>query len=163
MSRRVGLLRVVAWAGWTLAALSLVALAAAWWVDRHRVWEEPRWMRERFVVIADRPRAPGDTAETWAIAFNPSCSHCLESLARASRLRVTANPVPRLALLVIDAPRDRVRMPVASEAIDQIWWDVHGVWRRRWGHRVYGEVLRFDAAGRYRGIVPPDAGRDRGS
>ncbi len=37
-----------------------------------------------------------------------------------------------------------------------VWWDARGDWRRRWGHRVYGEVMSCDRAGRFLGTRPPE-------
>ncbi len=66
-----------------LALIASVVLFAAigllWWSDRTRVWEEPRWDRARFVLLA----AP-DTAAARAlvVALHPGCSHCSERLAQ---------------------------------------------------------------------------------
>ena len=38
---------------------------------------------------------------------------------------------------------------------DETRWDSSQHWRRRWGHRVYGEVLCFEPDGRLRRTLPP--------
>jgi hypothetical protein len=153
VTRAAVLARVAGWAGWLIGGASIVALVWLWNADRHRHWEEPRWERASFVVLRDRLRAPGDSADTWMVAYNQQCAHCRHNLARAARLRPTIRPAPHLAVLLIDTEAPLARHAAGALAADQVFWDSLAVWRRRWGHRVYGEVLRFDATGRYRGAV----------
>lgn len=142
-------LRIVAWCGWALIAGSLIALGGALLRDRARPWDVPHWDPARFTVLRGRPKHR--PAETWVVAFQPACPHCRESLGRALRAAARDPHHPDVALLVIDASR-----PLADQAIDvapdlPVWWDEHQTWRERWGHRLYGEILRFGPDGRYRG------------
>lgn len=136
--------------GWLLALLALVALGGLWHFDRHRRWETPA-LSGRLLLLRD---APSDTAgELWLVAVNPECSHCLQVLAR-----LTASPPgdARVASLIVDSRARPDSLTLAALPGGPIWWDAGNDWRRRWGHRVYGEVLRFDRAGHYLGskLVP---------
>jgi hypothetical protein len=145
-ARRTGL----SLAGGLLAALAFVALGVAWHRDRARVWEPPRWDPARFEVLRDSVAPSEPCVETWAVVVNPLCPHCRASLERAiaARARPRAAPPLRLAVLLVDTPRRPEAALAAGFRVDQVWWDARAVWRRRWGHRVYGEVLCFDPAGR---------------
>lgn len=80
------------------------------------------------------------------LVVNPSCPHCTRQIRDflAFGERMTARPT--LALLVVDERRPPD--PRAFErGADQIWWDSRDLWRGEWGHRVYGELLRFDRRG----------------
>jgi hypothetical protein len=87
-------------------------------------------------------------AETWAVAVNPGCALCRGSLERAQAVRRLVRSPVRLAVLVVDSPHRPHSATVASLPADELRWDSTGAWRRRWGHRVYGELLCFDRAGR---------------
>jgi hypothetical protein len=127
---------------------SLLALAVGWRLDRLRHWESPRLDRAGLVLLAADGIAPA-AEETWLVAVHPACPHCLQSLARMRAARRQAPRWVRLAALIVDAPRRPPSGLAQTLAVDRVWWDSTGVWRRRWGHRIYGEVLRFDVAGRY--------------
>ncbi len=115
---------------------------------------------QRLCTAAERRGAATDTAETWVVAFHPLCRHCAESLERTTR-RAAAEPGrPHVVLLVIDAGRVLAESAASRHATLPVWWDARQVWRRRWGHRVYGEVLRFGPDGAYRGLLRP-AGVER--
>ncbi|HKQ58690.1 MAG TPA: hypothetical protein VJY35_12545 [Candidatus Eisenbacteria bacterium] len=114
-----------------------LALGGLWLADRGRRWEEPHWPDPSFVALRGAP-AQGPIR---VIAVNPSCSRCLESL------RIRAGADDRVALIVDTPRRPGVEMLRAIPAVAVVW-DRGGVWRARWGHRVYGEILDFDAAGR---------------
>jgi hypothetical protein len=64
---------------------------------------------------------------------------------------------PTLDALIVDAgtrPSPKALEPFRA---DGVWWDSSGVWRHAWGHRVYGEILRFAPDGTLRGVDPhPD-------
>ena len=62
---------------------------------------------------------------------------------------------PRVGALVVDTPRRPGARALAALAAGPVWWDARDDWRRRWGHRVYGEVLCFDRHGRYLDTRPP--------
>jgi len=145
-------LRIAARCGWALIATSLIALAGAVRHDRAQCWAQPRWDPASFTVLQDHSAA--DTAETWAVAFQPECPHCRESLQRARRAAGCDPAHPQVALLVIDAPRTLAERAAQTAPGLPVWWDEHQTWRQRWGHRSYGEVLRFAPDGRYRGRLP---------
>jgi hypothetical protein len=144
-------LRIAAWCGWALIAGSLAALAVLLVRDHAHEWDAPRWDPARFTVLrAQRHRRH---AETWALAFQPLCPHCHEGLGRVLKAAARAPSRPEVALLVIDASRDLADRAALTSPGLTVWWDEHQTWRRRWGHRLYGEVLRFDAGGRFRGSL----------
>jgi hypothetical protein len=136
-------------AAWVLPALALAALGWLWHQDRARAWRPPV-LGAPLVRLA----APADTAlATWLVAVNPDCPHCLQALARRR-----AHP-PRgaqVGALIVDAPRPSDPSRLAEWRVAPVWWDARGSWRREWGHRVYGEVLCFDARGRYLATLPPE-------
>ncbi len=142
---RPRLARAFAFAAVITFTAGVAALAALWAHDRTRRWEAPRFDPARFVLV-ESAAAPDPGAETWMLAVNPSCSHCAGQVRDfvATGERMTARPT--LALLVVDEPRrpDPAAFPPGA---DQIWWDAHAVWRGEWGHRLYGEMLRFDRRG----------------
>jgi hypothetical protein len=138
---------MVEWIGRGAVAAALVTLGALWCIDRSRTWEVPRWDDARLTLL--RARAPeGEPVETWAFAVNPRCESCRASLARGLAVRRAAHAPVRLAALVVDTKLRPDSATVAVLGADELRWDSTGVWRRRWGHRVYGEVLCFDRSGR---------------
>jgi hypothetical protein len=74
---------------------------------------------------------------------------------------VLADSARRLGIRVVALVVDSRAQPALHRAetlrVDELWWDAQGVWRHRWGHRLYGELMRFDAEGRL--LDGPDAGR----
>ena len=100
-----------------------------------------------------RGATAGPVAETWLVAVNPACPHCLETHAR---LAAGAGRGRRVGALVVDTPRRPGATTLAALAPGPVWWDARGDWRRRWGHRVYGEVLCFDRHGRYLATRSPN-------
>jgi hypothetical protein len=136
--------------------LLFVAIGALWLHDRSRLWEEPRWHSGRFELIARPAAGAAGDGELWLVAVNPDCGHCAGSLANAAAVRDRRADDTGLHALIVDQPGRPARDVFRGHDVDVVWWDEHGVWRRRWGHRVYGEVLRFDASGRYLGTWPPE-------
>ena len=138
-----------------IATGAWLTLGFAWWRDRHREWETPGWNPARFtrveVAASAAPAPTSAAAETWVIAVNLHCPHCLARLDALAGECAQDGDCPPLLALVVDAPRMPRPQEVGSLPVAQVWWDARGVWRNRWGHRVYGEVMRFDSAGRYRG------------
>lgn len=135
-------LRLAGWAAWLLALSALAALGWLRHADRERAWDPPR-LGAPLVLL--RGAAAGSSAETWLVAVNPACPHCLETHARlASR-----TGGPRVGALIVDTTRRPGATALAALASGPVWWDARGDWRQRWGHRVYGEVLCFDRHGRY--------------
>lgn len=133
-------------AGWLLGVplAGLVALGSVWLLDRTRPWETACWRTDRFVLVAGRPD-PGYRGERWVVAVQPDCRHCMAATPviadSARRLGV------RVAALLVDCRRAPDPARLRSLHVDELWWDADQVWRRRWGHRVYGELMRFDATG----------------
>jgi hypothetical protein len=135
--------RLAGWAGWALAGAALAALGWLWHLDRTRVWQTPGLGAPLVLVGAAR----GDSsAGTWLVAVNPDCPHCRQALVRLAAHR---RPGVRVGALIVDTPRRPGAATLAALPAAPVWWDAQGDWRRRWGHRVYGEVLCFDPRGRY--------------
>lgn len=135
--------RLAGWAGWTLAGAALAALGWLWHLDRARIWQTPGLGAPLVLVGA---ATADSSAGTWLVAVNPDCVHCRQALAR-----LTASPRRglRVGALIVDTPRRPGAATLAALRAAPLWWDARGDWRRRWGHRVYGEVLCFDPRGRY--------------
>lgn len=139
--------------------LGFVGLGAAWAVDRARTWERPRWEASRFVALRGGHVPPPGSHGLVAVAVNTRCPHCLESLAALADslepLRA-AGRAPRLVALVVDAPVRPGAREIARVNAGLVAWDSAQVWRHRWGRRLYGDVLHFDAGGRWTtGADPP--------
>lgn len=129
-------------------AVGVLALGAWWWADRAHRWERPAWRHRSFVPLRGEAGAsPGTT--TWVMAVNPRCPHCLTALVRLHAAWRTRAPEEKLVSLIVDTPVRPEPRTLRAVPTEQIWWDRDGIWRRRWGHRLYGELMRFDAAGRW--------------
>jgi hypothetical protein len=135
--------RLGGWVGGSLVAAALAALGWLWHLDRARIWQTPRLGAPLVLMCA---ATADSSAGTWLVAVNPDCAHCLQTLAR-----LVARPRRglRVGALIVDTPRRPAAATVAPLRATPLWWDERGDWRRRWGHRVYGEVLCFDPRGRY--------------
>ena len=142
--------RIAGWAGWVLGLAAFAALGWLWHVDRTRLWQTPG-LGAPLVLV--RAATVDSSAGTWLVAVNPDCPHCLQALAR-----LIARPRPglRVGALVVDTPRRPGAAVLAALRVAPLWWDARGDWRRRWGHRVYGQVLCFDPGGRYLGTRTAD-------
>jgi hypothetical protein len=134
---------LAAWVGAALAGVALAALGWLWHLDRTRIWQTPALGAPLELV---RAATADSSAGTWLVAVNPDCPRCLQALARLS-----AGPGRglRVGALIVDTPRRPGAATLAGLRAAPLWWDARGDWRRRWGHRVYGEVLCFDPRGRY--------------
>src|SRR5436853_337955 len=75
-------------------------------------------------------------------------------LALGAVRRVGRAPV-RVAAPVVDTKKRPPAATVEALAADELRWDSTGAWRHRWGHRVYGELLCFDRAGRFIRTLAP--------
>jgi hypothetical protein len=135
--------RLLGGTGAVLALLGFAALGWLWHLDRARAWETPALGPP--LVLLRGPAAARDAA-TWLVAVNPDCHHCREVL---RDLAARSPDCVRVGALVVDTPGRPGRSTLARLPGAPIWWDAKQVWRRRWGHRVYGEVIRFDPRGRY--------------
>jgi hypothetical protein len=139
----------MAFLGIVIAALMITGVM--WRRDRTASWTTPHFPAEGFQSFG--PRQPATHGrELWLVAMNPICPHCREHLAHAVAAHRPRGV--RLGILVVDTPKPPAASAFANVAVDGMWWDARDAWRRRWGHRVYGEVLVFDGAGRYLRTLP---------
>lgn len=137
-----------------LLALALfVALGAIWWRERTRRYEAPRWP-EPAVALLSAPE-PGAPAPRWIVAVNPECPHCAARLAQLRRDGSAAAVGAALGVLLVDVPRRPDSLVVGRGLAAGVWWDSAGVWRRRWGHRAYGETMVFGPAGALERVLAP--------
>ncbi len=132
------------------AALAAALLLGALWLgDRAHRWERPRWEGGSFVPLRAGPRVVGEAQPLWVVPVNPRCRHCLTTLRRLHVAWARQARPEELIALIVDT---RARPPAALlRAVPPVpvWWDRRGIWRRRWGHRLYGELIQFDATGRF--------------
>jgi hypothetical protein len=136
-----------------LALAILTAIGVLWWRDRTHVWETPRWDARRFERLA--PPLVAEHA-TWMVVVNPDCPHCRARLAELQRRPHDSRRDPALGALLVDVAR-RPRPPESGAPLEGgVYWDSLGIWRGRWGHRVYGEVLVFAADGSLERTVAPE-------
>ena len=133
--------------------LALASFAVVWRRDRIRQWERPRFDTAGFVQLSG---AAGEDrhGERWVVVVQHRCPHCREHLAEAVAAR-GQRPGLRLDALFVDTSTPPAAATFASNGVDGMWWDARDTWRRRWGHRLYGEVLVFDRRGRYLRTLPP--------
>ena len=146
--------RIVAWLGWGLAAGALLALGVLWRLERTQAWATPAIDPGRFVALRTAA-GPAPAAGTWLVALNPGCPHCMKSLGTVIAEHRDDPARPIISVLLVDMPQRLDAQRVAALPGDAVWWDARGDWRRRWGHRVYGEIMHFDADGNYLGTEPP--------
>jgi hypothetical protein len=140
---------------WIGLAAGSITLGALWVADRSHRWDRPRLDPATFEVLRGRPAAGPGSRDIVLVPLNPGCPRCLRSW---HRLLAACSPGPRCeryVALLVDVPRPPDLAALERLAAPRLWWDRNGVWRKRWGHRIYGERIRFDAAGRYRGTSPP--------
>lgn len=134
------------------ALLAVVALGAWWAADRARRWETPSLERASFRVV--RGDGPAPAGGVWLVPVNLRCGRCREQL-HAVLVSRAGGRSPQVVALIVDHDRAPRAETLADLPADQVWWDGTGTWRFRWGHRLYGEVVRFDRHGRYLGTQPP--------
>lgn len=141
-----------------LALAGALALGWTWHRDRARHWEEPAWAEDRFVRLRVGQRADPGTPATWMVPVNPRCPHCLATLRRLHATWRRGGRPERLIALIVDTPRRPGADALRAIPWLPVWWDRDGVWRKRWGHRLYGELIEFDPTGHYlRTIAARDA------
>ena len=137
------------------------ALGLAWWRDRARHFETPRFDATRFETLSPAESLAG--RERWLVAVNLDCPHCQAHLrALAARTATRAHP-PAMAVLVVDQPTQPPTLHLGVPLPGGAYWDRAQVWRESWGRRVYGETFRFDEVGRMlsttpAGVVPDSSG-----
>lgn len=135
-------LRLLMNAAMAVIVLATIALGALWAADRAKRWDAPRWTHADFEPL----RAPGAAGSRWMFVLNPACASCMATL-RGLESGGWSGPGP-LAVLIVDTPSRPGREDLDRIATPEVWWDRDNVWRERWGHRLYGEALLFDAGGR---------------
>lgn len=147
---------------WTMdiaagAALVAVVALGAWWTsDRARRWEQPRWSRDGFVLLRGDPSTGPAAPTLWVVAVNPRCPGCLVTFRRLHAAWTGRARPEALAVLIVDSPARPGAAALRGIPAVPVWWDRENRWRRRWGHRLYGEVLEFEASGRYRRSIAAD-------
>jgi hypothetical protein len=130
------------------ALLGALVLGGLWVRDRTHRWETPRWSESDFVRLRGGPGDDRAAAGTWVIAVNPRCARCMNTLSLV-HAAWTRNRWPEaLIVLIVDTSRRPGAAVVGAFPPGQVWWDRAGIWRRRWGHRIYGELIQFDGGGR---------------
>ena len=135
-----------------IAGAVLLATGIAWWRDRARTFETPRWEAARFVALA--PAEPLEERERWVVAVSLTCPHCQEHL-RALALRTAPRErPPALTALVVDQPQRPTSFSLGVPLAGGVWWDSTQVWREAWGRRAYGETFRFSAQGELLSSTP---------
>lgn len=137
------------WIGglWMTLVAAVLCLGLVWLADRGRAWERPRWEVARFEpILLDPPM--GERRGSRVVAVHPGCPHCMAGLRALVERRDAERDSLDLIALVVDWPRRPGDRFARGLGVDQVWWDEHAVWRRRWGRRVYGETYTFDRRGR---------------
>jgi len=148
-----GPLRVTFHALLGLVLAAALALGWAWHRDRTRVWDPPAFTDETFVALRAGQRADSRSDRggqaTWMMPVNPRCPRCLAMLRRVGAESARSARPERLVALIVDSRRRPDAGLLHALPTLPLWWDRDGVWRQHWGHRLYGELIEFDAAGRY--------------
>lgn len=140
-----------------LLALALFAvLGAFWWRERTRHYDAPRWPAASFAALV-LPSADA-RPERWIVAVNPDCPHCLQRLAELERTGAADRAGAALGVLLVDTPHLPDSLALGPGLAAGIWWDSLGVWRARWGHRVYGETMVFGPGGALVRVLGPGDG-----
>ena len=145
------------------AALVGVLLLGGWWAsDRARRWEPPRWDRDAFVPLRATPRGGPAARVVWVVTVNPRCGSCIGTLRRLHAAWGRRGRPEELVALIVDTSARPDSGALRGIPPIPVWWDRANLWRRRWGHRLYGELLEFDDSGAYlRTITADEATRIR--
>ena len=142
------------------AVAIVAALGLAWWRDRARTYEQPRWDAAQFVMVA--PESTRAEGQRWVVAVNLACPHCQQHLREIARRIEPRRTPPALAALIVDQRERPDSLDLGVRLAGGAWWDSSQVWREAWGRRAYGETFRFDASGSLLsstpvGVVPDSA------
>lgn len=130
-------------------ALGALLLGGSWLADRAHRWEKPEWRHRSFVLLRGATGGARAGVATWLVAVNPRCPHCVAALPALRAAWDRNGWRDDLAALIVDTPHRPEAEALRRIPTDQVWWDRNGVWRRRWGHRLYGELIQFDGSGRF--------------
>jgi len=152
-----GALRIGLYALLSLVCAAALMLGWAWHRDRTRHWDEPTLADATFEHLEAGQRTESGGRAAWMVPVNPRCPRCISMLRRLRSGWVRRGRAERLIVLIVDtARRPGPEYDALLRAIPElpVWWDRDGVWRRRWGHRLYGELIEFDSAGRYLRTFP---------
>lgn len=126
-----------------------VLLLGGWWLaDRAHQWERPEWRHRTFVRLRGEAHTVPTGAPTWVVAVNLRCPDCLGTLTRLHADWERRGRQQHLVSLIVDTPSRPGAEALRALPTSQVWWDRNGIWRRRWGHRLYGELMQFDESGR---------------
>lgn len=145
MSARRGRVIPLLATAWIAATLLLGAL---WFADRAHRWERPRW-HSSFVALRGGAGPAANGEGFVMVPVNPRCPRCIVTLRRLHAAWPARAQDRPLVALIVDAPARPGAWLLRALPPVPVWWDRDGVWRRRWGHRLYGELLVFDAAGEF--------------
>ena len=140
---------------WYVLAALFVFLGTLWAVDRERRWQVPRLPISGIESLRGSAAPLRSPRGIVLVPMNPGCPHCLAAWQRLMRLCPGEPGCEERVALLVDV--DRPPSVRALQSLEQgaVWWDRRSVWRERWGHRVYGERMRFDGSGIYLGTSPP--------
>jgi hypothetical protein len=139
---------------WVALAIAFVFLGTLWAVDRGRRWERPRLAGAGFETLRGLTGVRPGSRGILLMPVHPGCPHCLAAWRRLTESCPGEPDCEERVALLVDVPRPS-RGALARLRARTIWWDRRGVWRGRWGHRMYGESMRFDGSGSYLGTSPP--------
>ncbi|MCE9628063.1 MAG: hypothetical protein K8R56_09115, partial [Candidatus Eisenbacteria bacterium] len=136
-----------------IAILLFAALGVAWWRDRVKRYDTPRFEVSAFEpIVAAGALEPA--RERWIVAVHLGCPHCTQHLsALAARIAARPSP-PALGALLVDEPTRPSAHTLTQTLPAGVYWDRAQIWRERWGRRVYGETFRFSSDGGYLGSTP---------
>jgi hypothetical protein len=143
----------VLWRG-TVVVSALVSLASLAWMRHQRAlgpWETPHWDPAHFTELT--ASAVSHAEETWVVPVNLSCGSCFHRIERLVKDAPAGKHA--LAALIVDSPERPLSDLLERRGVRRVYWDERQVWRRRWGHALYGEVMLFERDGRLRITVPP--------
>lgn len=135
-----------------LAALLFVALAGLWWLDRVHHWDTPHWpVSGASALLA--PDSAAAAARRLVVVVNLDCSHCRTRLHEIAAARLAEREGATLGVLIVDAPGKPGRVALGVPLSGGAWWDSAGVWRGRWGRRMYGEGYVFASNGALERVI----------